>query len=241
MGKVYAVSDLHGVYPLWAAIQSYLQPDDKIFVLGDCGDRCSEGWRIIKEVLRDPRAIYVRGNHDQMLLDSWRDEWYGSDYHIWMSNGGYPTFDSLMCDEKQETYLIELSKTKLYYCYVNKEGQRIHLSHAGFTLMENDEIPNRDDLLWDREHIADFCSWWPSENPTDYVVHGHTPVLSSTFKSNSAANPQGFEFNENKTVVRYAHGHKICIDGGAFKTGRCALLDLDTLQEIEFKVEFIPY
>lgn len=230
MGRVFAVADLHGVYPLWEQISNYLQEDDKIFVLGDCGDRCRDGWRLIKEVLRDPRAIYIRGNHDQFLLDAWRSEW--RDTYLWFCNGGYETYDSVLQDENSEIYLIELSKTKLYHCYENKNGQRIHLSHAGFTLMEGDEIPNNEDLLWDRDHIADWCQWWPETNSNDYVVHGHTWCGSKSCFSRVI----GDEINENKTVGRYCHGHKICIDGRSFRYGRCALLDLDTLAEIEFSI-----
>ena len=229
MGRVFAVADLHGVYPLWEQISNYLQEDDKIFVLGDCGDRCRDGWKLIKEVLRDPRAIYIRGNHDQFILDAWRSEW--RDTYLWFCNGGYETYDSVLQDENSEIYLIELSKTKLYHCYENKNGQRIHLSHAGFTLMENNVIPHNYDLLWDRYHITDGCGWWPESNPNDYVVHGHTWCGSrSTFGHIET------QLNDNKTVGRYCHGRKICIDGRSFRYGRCALLDLDTLTEIEFSI-----
>jgi hypothetical protein len=90
-------------------------------------------------------------------------------------------------------------------------------------------------LLWDREHIDDHCDWWPEQNPNDYVIHGHTFCASSVFKRNAYAF-NNINFNENKTMCRYAHGHKICIDGRSFRYGRCALLDLDTLTEIEFSI-----
>jgi hypothetical protein len=102
--------------------------------------------------------------------------------------------------------------------------------------MEDDAIPRRDDLLWDREHCLDHCNWWPEENPTDYMVHGHTPVKSSIFKYAILKEPNRYKANETFTVVRYAHGHKICIDGGCFALGRCAVLDLDTLTETVFEI-----
>jgi hypothetical protein len=101
--------------------------------------------------------------------------------------------------------------------------------------MENDEIPNREDLLWDREHIEDTCSWWPETNPNDYVVHGHTYCANSLFKRITT------DLNDTRTVGRYCHGHKICIDGRAYRYGRCAVLDLDTLTEEIFRIpNFIP-
>ena len=121
-----------------------------------------------------------------------------------------------------------------YCCYDNAAGQKIHLSHAGFSLHENDEIPCRHQLLWDREHILDHCDWWPKENPNDYVVHGHTGCVSSIFKRQRYAFG-GIDFNDSKTMCRYAHGHKICIDGRCFLSNKVALLDLDSLQEIVFE------
>ena len=232
--SVYACADLHGMYNLWKQIKEHLKIDDKLYILGDCGDRGPDGWKIIKEALADPRVVYIRGNHDQMLLDCWKSEWH--DNYLWFYNGGYETFDSILQDENSEKYLIQLARTKLYHCYENKNGQKIHLSHAGFTLHENNETPNKEDLLWDRNHIYDRCDWWPKENPNDYVVHGHTGCVSSTFKRRYA--PEGdMIWNKSMTMLKYAHGHKICIDGRCFTRNQIALLDLDSLEETVFHGE----
>lgn len=230
MNKVYAVADIHGQYDLWTAIKEHLDESDTLYILGDCGDRGPDGWKIIKEALADKRVKYIRGNHDQFLLDAWRSEW--RDTYIWFYNGGYETYDAVLMDERADIYLTELARKPLYECYVNKEGQSIHLSHAGFTLMENDAIPRKDDLLWDRDHIGDRCNWWPETNPVDYVVHGHTYCAS---RSGFALTP--VELNDSHTVGRYCHGHKICIDGRSFLTNKIAMLDLDTLQEEVFYAE----
>lgn len=232
---IYACADLHGNYPLWEKIKEYLNDTDTLYMLGDAADRGPDGWKIIKEALSDPRVVYIRGNHDEMLLDCWRSEW--CDNYLWFINGGYETYDNVLMDANHENYLIELSKTKLYHCYENKNGQKIHLSHAGFSLHKNDEIPNKNDLLWDRDHIDDHCDWWPESNPNDYVVHGHTGCVSSTFKRRSFAAPDGdMVWNDTKTVLKYAYGHKICIDGRCFLSNKIALLNLDTLQEIVFEI-----
>ena len=230
MNKVYAVADLHGMYNLWRQVIESLDETDTLYVLGDCGDRGPDGWKIIKEALADPRVVYIRGNHDQMLLDCWRSEW--RDNYLWFYNGGYETFDSIIQDEKSEIYLMQLAKTKLYHCYENKEGKKIHLSHAGFTLMQDDEIPNNRDLLWDRGHIEDSCDWWPKENPNDYVVHGHTYCAS-----NSCFAWIDTELNDSHTIGRYCYGHKICIDGRSFLTNRIAILDLDTLESLTIEID----
>ena len=227
MDKTFAVADLHGMYSLWRQVIESLDETDTLYVLGDAADRGLDGWKIICEALKDPRVIYIRGNHDQMLLDCWRSEW--CDNYLWFCNGGYETYNGIFTSENYELYLIQLAKTKLYHCYENKNGQKIHLSHAGFTLMENNEIPYNADLLWDREHIDMNCVWWPKENPNDYVVHGHTYCASK-----SRFSWVDIDLNESHTVGRYCYGHKICIDGRSFLTNKIAMLDLDSLEETVF-------
>lgn len=233
MERVFAVSDLHGNYELWKKIKEFLDQDDKLYILGDCGDRCAEGWKIIKEALTDPRVIYIRGNHDQMLLDSWRNEWCSDDLYLWMYNGGQPTYDAIVSDSDYALYLPQLARTKFYECYKNKNGQKIHLSHAGFTLHENDEIPETRDLVWDRKHIEEHCDWWPKTNPNDYVVHGHTSVISSLWKTINIEEGRYSKTN-NLTIIKYAYGQKINIDMGSVFTNKAVLLDLDTLSPIYF-------
>lgn len=42
----------------------------------------------------------------------------------------------------------------------------------------------------------------------------------------------GVQLNSSRTVGRYCGGHKICIDGSSAFSNKCALLDLNTLEEI---------
>ena len=229
MNKVYAISDTHGMYNLWRQVIDSLDETDTLYMLGDAADRGHDGWKIIKEALADPRVVYIRGNHDQMLLDSWKTEW--RDNYLWFSNGGYETWDALMMDEKYEIYLAQLARTKLYHCYENKEGKKIHLSHAGFTIREDGVLPRDGELLWDRDHI--YYDEFANEE-TEYVVHGHTYCMSTIFKELSVWTPEEVNINDSWTVGRYHGGYKICIDGRCFGTGKIAILDLDTLTEKVF-------
>ena len=229
MNKVYAISDTHGMYNLWRQVIDSLDETDTLYMLGDAADRGPDGWKIIKEALADPRVVYIRGNHDQMLLDCWKTEW--RDNHLWFSNGGYETWDALMMDEKYEIYLAQLARTKLYHCYENKEGKKIHLSHAGFTIREDGVLPRDGELLWDRDHI--YYDEFANEE-TEYVVHGHTYCMSTIFKELSVWTPEEVNINDSWTVGRYHGGYKICIDGRCFGTGKIAILDLDTLTEKVF-------
>ena len=49
------------------SILNYCNSDDVIYFLGDGGDRGPDGIRCIQRLLSDPRIIYIKGNHEQML------------------------------------------------------------------------------------------------------------------------------------------------------------------------------
>lgn len=218
MGKVLACADLHGMLHLWRQIQEFCDKDDIIYVLGDAADRGPDSWETLKEVLRDPRVKYVRGNHDQMMLDATNEEEYYGDSHVWFSNGGYITYDQMMQDGNYNSCLHHLSKQPFKREYIRADGTKIYLTHAGFTTGTD---PHYSDLIWDRDHWDDAAV----EDTQNWVVCGHTPIPHLVSKYDMWA-------NESQTVAR--KGNKICIDAGCFVTNKIALLDLDTFEEVVF-------
>ena len=100
MGKTYAFTDIHGQYDLWEQIRDYCQPDDNLYFLGDACDRGPAGIKIIKELLTDPRVIYLKGNHEEMLEVAAAEMLEGdmSGVQLWAQNGGMDTWTELMCE-----------------------------------------------------------------------------------------------------------------------------------------------
>ena len=225
MGRVFAVSDLHGMYDLWTQIKNFLQPDDTLYVLGDCADRGERGWDIIKEVYEHPQTIYIKGNHEDMLLKAMKEyNRYGrpgGECRLLRQNGGDVTLYDWSCEnqEDRQKWYGRLRDLPLQLDYINKNGHTIRLSHAGFTpgTRVSDE-----DLLWDREHFLQF------DNFQDIVVHGHTPV-------HYLAQDLRIQIDKDKPeVIYYNFDHKIDIDMLSAFTDRTVLLDLDTFDEHYF-------
>ena len=243
---VYAVSDIHGVYEIWNQIKHFLKEDDTLYILGDCGDRGRDGWRIIKEVARDKRTIHLKGNHEDMLVKAmteWLDDYMnGNAHHLLVSNGGYDTINDWWCDEDPRyhrgwrDYLESLPQ---FMIYENAKGQKVHLCHAGYTPSEAPEpqIYNvferkhwANDLLWDREH---YFHVWPEEDEYKdiIVVHGHTPTPY-------IAEDLGYRSEEFELgAFWYADGHKVCIDNATFATGIITLINLDTWEQLIFSTD----
>ena len=222
--SVYAFSDLHGEYTLWQKIKEFINPDDTIYCLGDCVDRGPDGWKIIKEALDMPNLIYIRGNHDQFILD-----W---DIHLWTQNGGAPTIEAALSDSPEERERIKqkLQKTSLIDTYINTSGKGIVMCHAGFD-PELIQLMDEDALMWGRQHISRS---WPKtwENNDMVIVHGHTPVqylkIFMQFKE---------EKDMDSGAYWYCGGRKCCIDQGSFASGKALLLDLDTFEEHLFTTD----
>ena len=230
--SVYAVADLHGRYDLWEQIKAFLKPEDKVYYLGDAGDRGPDGWKLIFTLLTDPQVIYIKGNHEQMLVDAIREyrhsEGMYQDWAIKMlqSNGGMQTLYDWASTTHEDYRYIRILET-LPYCmeYRNEQGYLIWLSHSGYPPFKNvhsgkNVVPERL-ALWDRDHC--WVPHWGEEDLDMICVHGHTPI------------PYFFEGYTDVEIepgaLWYCEDHKVCLDTGAWASGYTVLLDLDTFDE----------
>ena len=68
MGKVYASSDWHGCLAPAQKVLDFLQPDDKLYFLGDAIDRGDHGYQIMTKLLNDPRGRYELGKRNRFTF-----------------------------------------------------------------------------------------------------------------------------------------------------------------------------
>ena len=229
MNKTYCFTDIHGNYNLWKQISEYCDETDTIYYLGDAIDRGPDGLKIAVELLKDPRVIYLKGNHEEFMEDELPmmidNPWYFP--QLWSQNGGDPTIESVkeLSEESKEWLYNKISNLPIDYTFSNKNNQIIHLTHAGstpgFKLGENESYP--DYYLWDRDHIYDE---WPAAYENYYEVHGHTPVPYIALALDC-----DIEVGEDEywNILKYCDNHKIDLDLGTILTNKIALFDLDTL------------
>ena len=240
---IYALSDLHGNLELLREIQKFLNEDDTVYFLGDGGDRGPRPWETIKEIYKDKRFIYMKGNHEDMLVKAVVDyiDYECLDYSFQMlaSNGGEKTFFDFIDQplDTQHSWLHVLKNLPIMMTYKNTSGMEIILSHAGFT-PDPYKKPKEKDLLWDRAHIYEFV---PDEFENTIIVHGHTPIQYMFHDFNDinklAGKPEiPFEYG----AFYYSGTQKICIDQGTYSSGRALLLDLDTFDEHIFETKTAP-
>lgn len=233
---IYALGDLHGRLDIYKEIKAFLNPEDKVYFLGDAVDRGPDSWELCKAILDDPQFEYLMGNHEDMLLAAIRSakkyqdtgsQFDNPEFMQCYKNEGAQTVYDCWNDPNRDYYIHLLHNLPYQKLYANECGILVWLSHAGLTPNEY-SMPGNFDLLWDREHFYD--DWNEETFGPCVVVHGHTPL---PYMWNYLCIPQE---DRETGAFWYCNAHKICIDTGAYATNIAILLDLDTFDEHLFEV-----
>lgn len=238
MGRTFACSDLHGMLPFFEQICEMLEPDDIVYFLGDAGDRGPEPWKTIKRVAEHPQFIYLKGNHEDMLVRALKEYKYygrGHDFSLLCHNGGRDTFEQCIEEDEIDKWITYLDRLPVIKTYKREDESEIIMTHAGFTPHREDGvlwIPSSKDLIWDRYHYYE-PKWREECGDKTYIVHGHTPIIYLMDDIlGEICEPE--EEDMDWIPFWYCDDHKCCIDAGAFFTGEFCLLDLDTFEYYHF-------
>jgi len=209
----FAVGDVHGCSKTLCALvgeQICLTADDTLYLLGDYIDRGPDSKGVLDYLLGLWNSNYdirpLRGNHEQLLLDSVSDP--GSQ-RLWYNNGGWGTlheFGVTSPDEIPQRYRDFLALLPIIFVtddYV--------LSHAGLDFKTADPIHDTSDydLLWIRDSRVQ-----PAKLGGRTLVCGHTVTPLFTI-----------EKSLHSSVINLDNG---CFDKGHSCYGSLVALNLDT-------------
>ena len=229
---IYVTSDLHGC-PLDALdtllAKADFGPEDFLFILGDVIDWGDEGVKLLCRLMTSANIQLIRGNHEQMLLDSafLFEEISDSSLNMvkehnmdalstWLLNGAEPTLRDLKTLAKTDPdtlwdLLDFLEDTPLWETVSTEKGDFL-LTHAGLGNFHPSKKLSQytaEELLWNRPQKTDRYF----EAVT--TIFGHTPTIA-----------YGTEFAGRilKTDTW------LNIDTGAGHGGTPTLLCLDTME-----------
>jgi serine/threonine protein phosphatase 1 len=201
---IFAIGDIHGKLKMLNValehLQRDLQSDDTVVFLGDYIDRGEDSAGVIARLIRfkkhHKQTVFLRGNHEDMLLqshsidpDNWEDHW--------LSQGGAQTLKSFKI-EWSPYWRNQIPRSVMRFIWNTRMEyvtERFHFVHAGLLPNGQDpEVPEGlDPRLWVRQAFI--------ENQDDtgrVVVFGHTPQA------------------DHKPLV---HRNKVGLDTGAFLPG----------------------
>jgi serine/threonine protein phosphatase 1 len=183
---IYAIGDIHGCLKTLKELlgQLPLKDDDEVVFLGDYIDRGPDSKGVLDYLLanRKPGWHFLRGNHEQMLL-----EWLGTPNPLaaanWLLNGGHQTLQSYVPQEKLDevrgegahillqSYIPHTHVEFLNALPLSHETPDYFFCHAGINLDRSLKDQEQDDLLWIRRKFLQD----PRPTPK-LVIHGHTPI-----------------------------------------------------------------
>lgn len=147
MPKFYVISDVHGFYNEMreALNNAGFDPNNEehwLVSLGDEMDRGPDPEKVINYLMRLPRAIFVKGNHQQLMEDMCERRY--AEKHDW-SNGTMQSVLDLAPDAKtaDEAFEVAYSKIKPFFDKtVNYLELKNHiLVHAWIPLIDKDDLP----------------------------------------------------------------------------------------------------
>jgi len=194
--KFVAIGDIHGCLKSLKALWKKLEPfkDYKHIFIGDYIDRGPSSKGVVDfllEAKRERDCVFIRGNHEQMLLDA-IDK---GEMKLWLINGGKSTLESYNSNEENyylpDNHLYFYRNTKLYY-----DTENYFFSHAGAppelpVAQSIKDSEYSDYFLWGREHLNVFETNWEKT-----VVFGHTPRSYPIKKEKMIGIDTGCVYNE---------------------------------------------
>ena len=173
MKRIFAIGDVHGCYKTFQYLlrnEIQLQKSDKIYCIGDYIDRGRDSKKVIDLILKLRKNGYkihtLRGNHEQMMIDSTIDN---QKFKKWIRNGGTSTLESFgisSFNDLKPIYKNFFLRTKYYI-----ESSKYIFVHAGINFKKSNPLKNKTDLLWIRDFPID-----KEKLGQKIIIHGHTPT-----------------------------------------------------------------
>lgn len=191
MSRVLVIGDIHGGLRALHQImeRAKVTSKDTLIFLGDYVDGWSESPQVIDyliELDKKQNCIFIRGNHDELVLDWLTHNNKNIDEGMWFLHGGEATVlaYSNVSNEKKQIHIEFLNSLVDYYL---DEENRLFI-HAGFTNMNGvkyEYFPKMfywDRSLWETALAMDATlkknSFLYPKRLTLYkeIYIGHTPV-----------------------------------------------------------------
>ena len=218
ISQVFAIGDVNGFKGLLEKIHNkILKKSEKVdgnkilIYLGDYVDRGYQVKETINAIInfkpKDFKCIFIRGNHEQMLLDFINGK--SESLTVWLYNGGAETLKSYCGREISDDLLNSSSKKHQIRKKFIKALPKEHLHffnglqffytwkeyffvHAGIDPSRPLSTQRKTDMIWTRT-LKFLASNQPFEK---IIIHGHTPSKNVEKKINRINLDTGAVYSE---------------------------------------------
>lgn len=190
----YVFSDVHGHHRALERLLERVSPsdEDEIWVLGDMVDRGPDPVAVMKTCKGLANAHVLMGNHEDMMLECFKNPDNDALIFQWDMNGGYTTQHGLLeLDKEERIELVEWVDELALGSHVTVGDTTYLLVHAGlrplnfsarsrWTDVTMDALlryQNSEDVLWIRDEFWGQPTGFVDETGNGpIVIAGHTPV-----------------------------------------------------------------
>ncbi len=195
-GAVWAIGDIHGCHDLLAALIKEIRGTDpagdatRIIFLGDYVDRGPGSKQVLDLLIAlgqaaDVEAVFIRGNHEQMMVSFVDDPKAGP---AWVGMGGGETLASYSVQtpplgasasawrDVRDRFVAALPETHLAFLKALQPSVEIgdyFFTHAGVRPNRPLDQQKITDLMWIRDAFLE-----DNRVLSKVIVHGHTPAAS---------------------------------------------------------------
>lgn len=265
MHDIFYFTDIHGCYDLYKAIMDYCyeqDPEATIIYGGDACDRGPDGYKIMNELLDNPKVIYLKGNHEDIfvkaarfIINDYKDElteekvnaylyscslkdYAASQVRLSIINGGKKTLMDWMLAGMSNEFVSRINNLNVALSYEN-----IDFCHAGgdprvFKRVSDDEYEgefiDKDDLT----HILWDRNYLTEGWTTGRIcIYGHTPAwyLAAKYYGKDKAEEHAHPCAYIGLLDDRFTGKKINMDCGTFWSRRAYVLNVLTMKAQGFK------
>lgn len=266
MHDIFFFTDIHGMYDLYRAIMNFCNeqdPEATIIFGGDAMDRGKDGYKIMKELLDNPKVVYLMGNHEDLFVKAareikekfefqdmerkevrdtlyWTRGYDGKFMNIQnvLYNGGIETLTDWVMDGMPMDIIEKIENLPRTF-----STDTCDFCHAAGVYQTFERAANAEynGFLVDR-FAADSLIWTRSGfnvgwAPNRIAVFGHTPVQCLEDYMNvdfdEEARPQPYKWVGN--YYPDMTGAKIDMDTGACFTGNAYVLNVLTMKAYGFE------
>jgi len=215
--SIFAISDIHGCDKTFAAMLDKigLSKQDELFLLGDYIDRGPASKQVLDRIMKLKESGYkvtaLRGNHEQMMLES------GENYenlYFWNVNGGRQALDSFAIDGNIPNSIQDIPQSYLDFCHAMEyyvESKGFIFVHAGLNFNQGSLFDDKQSMLWIRKWTDSVKYSWLGER---IIVHGHTPQTRHEIEErfSELEHFQVLNIDNGCVFNKQGYNHLCCVD-----------------------------